>query len=271
MTHSVAVAVRTHFTNEKVVDLVREVGAGAGYDGYVLADETNGPLDLTDLPKLDCSLDRIRALGFDAQDSHFTWLCGDLIFSLFQQAAPGYAHYVMVEHDVHVQTPGFLDRLAAALDGADLVGPRFRRPPATWPWHPAAARAYPEVFGVFYPLVALSNRAIPFLLEQRRLEDPADRMSCEALTASALMQGGFRCLDLNDVVPGAYAWDGFNIGPPRPFGSMGPVDGQVVHPVLTGAQYEIKVAKWAAFIAAERSKSGQPTEVAVPPEDRPVD
>jgi hypothetical protein len=132
-------------------------------------------------------------------------------------------------------------------------------------WHAAAARTFTSVWGVFFPLVSLSPMAIDHLLDRRQHENlnplgPRlwDRVNCEAFTASALAAEGFSAADLNDVLPGAHSREGFSLGPPQPISAIEPAIGMFRHPVLAGADYEHKRARWREVHEAGHASFGPP-------------
>lgn len=210
--------------------------AGTAYDLYVLAREEPGQaLDFGDLPKITHSLQTFRHLGFKVDDPYALMHCSDILFGFLQQQIPGYDFYVMVENDVFIRRtePPYFDRLASKLahsqdDHYDLIAVKLGFSDPKWLWHPAVAKVYDRVLTTFFPVVALSDRAITHLYEERLKELarlraagaldrdglPADLMFCEAFIASALW-GRFNVMELNEFMPGSYVDDDFNTGPPR--------------------------------------------------------
>ncbi|MDP8915998.1 MAG: hypothetical protein M3M95_02105, partial [Pseudomonadota bacterium] len=168
---------------------------------------------------------------------------------------PGYDWYVLVENDVFIRPsrPGYFERLAAVLaaqpEGSlDMAAVKLGFSDPIWMWHPAVHRVYDRVLSTFFPVVALSKRAIPYLLAERLKEqqrvraagiklngtpDPDNLMFCEAFIASALWAARYPITDLNLLMPGSYVEESFNTGPPQLLGDQ-PLEGppDLAHPVL---------------------------------------
>jgi len=87
----------------------------------VVADETNGPLDVTPYDKLAHTM-HFNGLGLPrAPDEMTMWHCGDYALYALLHALPRHDYYLLSEYDVAVNTN--LDALvaAAARHGLDLV------------------------------------------------------------------------------------------------------------------------------------------------------
>jgi hypothetical protein len=251
----VAVLARVHRITDKEQSLFEGLAGGEHYDFYVTPNVNRGPLEIGDYPAVPHSNAHYNALGFDGRQEYFLMHCADLLFASIRSQIPDYDHYVVVEYDVDFVRPAreFMDRLAQALTSdeyrdVDLAGTQVSRRGDEWMWAPNVAQSYPEVWGVFYPFVVMSGRAIDHLLEVRREErrltgrtepNPTGEldnlMYCEAFTASALKGAEtFRLLDLADMFPGCYQYEYFTIGLPRLLGE--PLDEvlpsvEIVHPV----------------------------------------
>ena len=254
----VAVLVRTHTMSDKVLDLVEGLSGGRFYDFYLTPNAMH-ELDAGALPSVPHSLEHCNALGFEGGDEYFLLHCADLLFAVIREQIPGYDFYVMVEYDVHFIRTGhlFMDRVAQGLSAppyadVDLVGAEVTPHDPSWMWTANVAPYFPEVWGVFFPFVALSSRAITRLLELRREErrrtgrshaarsaSPDNLMYCEAFVASALKADGFRLLDLQALVPGCYSHPLFTVGPPKLLGEALTDDPaiEIVHPVLGPREY----------------------------------
>ena len=251
----IAVLLRTHTDDPKVRHSVDALSAGQGYDFFVLAREDEQTLDFAPAAKVSHTMRDIRDLGFPCS----TWWelihRSDLLFPLVAQRLPGYSHYVIIEYDVLVQHPEhrFFDHLAQALnppEAPDLVTTWLAPANPGWGWDAAVLRTYPKVIGSTFGVVALSARAAPYVLEERRREQAwADKvgvvlkpnfeadniMFCEAFLPSAIEANrGFKSTDLNALVPGAYTASGFRPGPARLFSEQLAIHepGELIHPVV---------------------------------------
>ncbi|MDP8916492.1 MAG: hypothetical protein M3M95_04675 [Pseudomonadota bacterium] len=256
----VAVLLRTHLDSLKVRHSIAELAQGSNYDFYMLAHEEPGrEMDFGAVPKVSHSMQALRELGFNVHHRYFMMHFADVLFGFVQQRLPDYDWYVMVENDVFIRPGvGYFDRLAARLaeepeGGLDMAAGRLAFSNPHWMWHAAAARVHDPVLGCFFPIVAVSRRAVPFLLEQRLQEqawaraegltaketnEPRNLMFCEAFIGSALWAGGFRITDLNCLIPGSYDYATYNTGPPMLLNEqtshLGPA---LLHPVLDGRDF----------------------------------
>jgi hypothetical protein len=249
----VAVLARIHNVTDKVTHLLEGLAGGRNYDFYVTPNVSRGSLEFGDYAYVPYSTAHYNALGFDSCSEYFLLHCSDILFSVIREQIPDYDHYILVEYDVHFPRPArdFMDRVAQALTSGqhrdvDLSGTQLGPRDPWWMWSANVRRYYPEVLGVFYPFVIMSNRAIGELLKLRREErratgltdatqtdDVNNLMYCEAFTASALKASGYRLLDLNDMFPGCYKWELFTVGLPKLLGEPMTDDPaiEIVHPV----------------------------------------
>jgi hypothetical protein len=203
--------VRTHVANDKLFHLLGVLSQSRRYDLFVVADETNGTLDVGGYRKLAHSTASCEAFGLPVDHERILWHCGDYPFYFAAAEIPDYDYYLMIEFDVDLvgQSPAFVETLIGRLGPHDLISEHFRRPEPDWPWLEAASAVYETVYTAgLFAFIALSRRAIEFLLQARRAE--AERGSqgalvihCEAHCASALAAGGFGCVSINDLIPGA--------------------------------------------------------------------
>jgi hypothetical protein len=114
------------------------------------------------------------------------------------------------------------------------------------PFTRAATKVFSHIYDVYYPFVALSRRAISFMLSQRQLEalrlpNEEDVVHCENFTRSALMNGGFNCLPLYECFPGCYDRSLMENGPKnaRTLGAIHdvPPELEMIHPVFTAQEF----------------------------------
>lgn len=225
----VAVLVRSRGLTDKLLHLLATLRPGLGYDVLVCADETDGPwpadaaLPTGALLRHDAAEGVGRGLVADRSDVPPLWFFGDYVFHAAFAARPDHSHYLLLDEAVDLTrgNPLFIEGLARRLAGdgggpydlvASWLGPR----PADWLWHPAAAAAFGEARGIFPAIVALSRAALLHVQEWRRRELAAPASApvfWEALLPSALA-AGFRCADLNALLPGS--WDAASFPSPEP-------------------------------------------------------
>jgi len=207
----VAVLVRTHLANEKLFHLLGVLRQSSRYDLFVVADETNGALDVGGYRKLSHSAASCAVFGLPADHHRILWHCGDYPFYFAAAEIPDYDYYLMIEFDVDLvgQSPAFVETLISRFAHHDLISEHFRRPEPGWPWFEAASAVYETVYTAgLFAFLAISRNAVEFLLQARRAEAQrgskgADIIHCEAHCASALAAAGFSCVSINNLIPGA--------------------------------------------------------------------
>jgi hypothetical protein len=221
----VAVILRTHLLNEKFYDLLDILSRSERYDLFVAADETSGSIDVSNYNKLSHTVDSAGIFGLCQNHPNILWHCGD--YALYFSAAqiPNYHYYIMIEYDVDFvrRSPEFVERLIEKLserDMPDFVAAAFHEASPDWCWTEAAAKQFPVVYYTsIYAFVAVSGRALNHLLERRRREardcaSAQDIVMCEAFCGSALAEGGYVCVSLNELIDGAVNFSTFH--PPVP-------------------------------------------------------
>lgn len=248
---------RTHRWDPFVDAALREWRDHAGMEVVAVVDGPAFPAVARRHRALRFDRDALRALGL-AIPAEAAWLCGDYNFLLARLAMPAATHFWMVEHDVlvHRADPGSLLRLVDRAPEVDLAAPAFHARDERWD-NTAAMRAFtPHVYGVFFPLLRVSARAVDVLLEARREVSAAflaRRVAAlpndEALTATALVAAGLECRDLNGFGEELYRTDELFFGPPlsRRAIQATPPDGRVRHPALAGPtllEKAIEALRW---------------------------
>ncbi len=223
-----AVVVRCHALSPKLTDLLRSLDDHDLFDLYVSPNETRGELDVGGYRKIPYTLQQARALGFSAPEELFLINCSDVLYEHLRRRIPDYDFYLLIEFDVDLVTSmaAFIDALVRKLikyKDIDLIGPAASRRWPGWSHYDNANKHFAEVYAVFFPLVGLSRRAIEHLYETRLTIEPVDapteeRIFCEAFVASALVAGGYRVVDLNELVPGSYTRRSCYWGLPMLFG-----------------------------------------------------
>jgi hypothetical protein len=261
----VAVMVRTHTITEKLNHILRRLSGGIGYDLFVCADETRSKIELPDVPVLGHSEAMCAGLGLmPALPGHrLLWYFGDYALYCGYASIPDYDYYVMIEYDLEfvrgntLFLEGLINRLGSPGAAAyDFVGTQFGQRAPEWQWCETCAGVFPEVYGILFPMVILSRRALEYLYEWRKREAAAPPASgrpvyCEAFLPSALMAAGnFRCADVNTLLPGTWEFETFRTGSPMLLGSLPPLAQgvEIVHPVFSEREY-LRAALEAARIS----------------------
>jgi hypothetical protein len=272
------VLVRTHFVSEKLLDLLRVLKEGVGYDLRVCADETRGPVDLPRQLVLGHNAEMCSDLGLVDSFPYapLFWYFGDYALYCAYHFVPCYDYYVMIEYDVEFVrgTADALERVISRLIPAedppyDLVATHFERTDASWFWTRTCERRFKDVYSIFFPLVVLSRRGLEYLYDWRKDEaaNPCEsgrHVFCEALVPSALMAaGGYRCADLNSLLPGSWHAQTFRCLPPVLLGALPRLRRgvEVVHPVYSEREYlraELREAREKDTIAEFTAKLRDP-------------
>lgn len=254
----VAVLVRTHLVNEKLFDLLKILKKGVGYDLFICADETNGPLQLDGEAVISHSINMCREIGLysELKDFSVLWYFGDYAFYCVNSIIPDYDYYTMIEYDVE-----FTRKNSLALEGLlaritnlnekpyDLVSTYYGPRGSDWVWTDTCSKQFEDVYGIFFPLVIMSKRALCFLYELRRKEISTfgkgqQPVFCEAFVPSALIAAGdFRCGDVGNLIPGSWEQSTFRVGTPMLLGQPPSTSLAVefLHPVFSENSYLIRL------------------------------
>ncbi len=212
----VAVLVRTHLMNDKLLDLLDVLNQSRRFDLFVSADETRTTIDCGGYTKLPHNTELCAQFGLAANHERILWLCGDYPLYFARAEIPDYDYYIMIEYDVDFvrKSPLFLEGLISRLQppdrpAFDLVTASLNRANPDWGWYRSAHMMFPEVYesGIF-AFVAMSGRAVDHLYATRRTEaeqgrDGSDIIHCEAFCASALAAADYHCADIGTLVEGA--------------------------------------------------------------------
>jgi hypothetical protein len=239
---------RTHQFDLNTRAYCLELSREAGLEVVCLADESHGPLDVGDLPKISVSESALAALGLH-RPKEVQWRCGDYGLYLAAQAYPEVEYFWLLEYDVRIRS---LDRLANffsgfANDETDLIAPLLGVRGADWWWRPAMASRGRPVYGCLFPLVRASARlAEAGLAERLRIgHSPIYRLfwpNDESFLATHAMRSGLSCRDLNAGGRDLYTAQTFSFHAPisgEVLEAM-PPDGMIHHPVLYGQDYDRK-------------------------------
>jgi hypothetical protein len=279
------VLIRAHFMSEKLLHLIRMLKEGVGYDLRVCADETEGPLDLPRELVLSHNTELCARLGLveSIHNAPLLWYFGDYALYCAHHYIPDYDYYIMIEYDVAFVRGNVyaLESLISQLGDArhDLVATFFRRAVPDWVWSKTCGNWFRDVYGIFFPLVVLSKRALQYLYDWRKCEaaNPSESgpyVFCEAFVPSALMAAGeYRCADLNQVLPGSWDHKSFRCEPAMLLGAL-PALGQgieVAHPVYSEHEYlrsELRKARERDAVADFIARLSSPDFLPLSPEVR---
>jgi hypothetical protein len=307
---SVAVLVRTHKADAKFEDLMHKLETGrTGFDLYPIVDNTR-PVTVSGYDRVIWhSIDAARQLGLTQTPRGLLHDCGDIPLYFAYREIPKYRHYLMIEDDVDLMRgdASYINRICTTLEtpefrGVDFAGLRLSPIASTFSWGIAAAKYFPQrhCHWAYFPVVLVSRPAVAFLFSQRQLEavrDPLvdDVIHCETFVASALHAGGYRCLDLNELVPGGYTWESMamqlgDLAMGRPMGSqiVMATEVEMVHPIYTHQEYLNRLHRkfiisrkgdWPNLIARLDSDEAEPVpehlkaalREQIPPEYRPTE
>jgi hypothetical protein len=130
---SYVAAFRTHQWSPSIAAMAARLEAHCRHGRFiVVADETNGPLNVAPYEKLAHTVD-FSGLGLPLTPADNTlWHCGDYALYALLHALPRHDYYLLSEYDVAVNTN--LDALVAAASrqGLDLVAPWLRPTSSRW-------------------------------------------------------------------------------------------------------------------------------------------
>lgn len=163
------VAFRTHLWDPPIAGLARRMAdACAGGRFVVLADETNGELDVGPFEKISHTAD-FADLGLPAGQGALTlWYNADYAVYALARALPGYDHYILAEYDVAVNTD--IDAMMESVRerGLDMVAASVRPAEPHWTWRQSALGSFAEPWQALIPFLILSGTAVERLLETRQ-------------------------------------------------------------------------------------------------------
>lgn len=179
--------------------------------------------------------------------SDFAWRCGDYGIYLARRRFPEATHFWLIEHDVRLAGGSAAEffEMFAVQPAVDLLVSFLR--PAIWRWHwygTALGRGV-RPYACLFTIVRLSATAIDTLVAKRArharsAQRRADWANDEAFVATTLVNGSFRCRDINDFGRVYYTAQtltttnrlrGETFDPPR--------DGlRIYHPILYGDDFD---------------------------------
>jgi hypothetical protein len=225
-----------------------------------LVDETTAEIDTSPYHKIPFSVRRFADLGLATVDEvgrGEVWWNGDYPLYVAYLKYPAYRFYWMIEYDVLINYSDYNEFFAKFESiELDLIGSPLYIGAEGWAWYAAAARMFAEVWGMFFPMMRLSNRAVSYALCRRLIRShqyreaaPAERIwpHCEAWLASELCgNGAFTWADMNSLGTTYYQWLHEYGSRPHLLEDLAarPEDGRIYHPVLTGRDYIDKAYYW---------------------------
>lgn len=248
----VAVLVRAHSINDKLINLINLIDDSEYYDVYLVFDETNksSGLDRSD-SILHHRVDDFKALDLcKANVSNYLWFLGDYPFYLASRHLKNHNYFVLFEFDIDIQhrNRASLEILSDQIrkKKIDFAGPHFGNAGPDWAWAATASKKFSSVHTCLFPLICLSRPAIDFLYKLRVEEasaigeidtqflDPSSPfVFCEAFVASAMANSSFSHVDLNRILKRAYDHDTFHVRLPHRLGAKNTTpDVAFLHPVI---------------------------------------
>lgn len=238
-----AVVIRTHVHTAKVDDLIRQLSGFGESDVYVLKDVTAGSYDFDNVNQLSISNSVFDQMGVKETKYKSFWHFGDMPLYFIAKELADYASFTMIDYDVcfvHDNISSLMEISHSLSSGkVDLAGMFLGRRDASWMWYADARQRYTNVFGLLGPIIGISAAAIDYL-EPLRVREFGDLRSgitptyFEAFIPSALTEGGFNCLDINDISPSSYRWESCHCHYPFLLGDLEFHDGNssIIHPVF---------------------------------------
>lgn len=253
-----ALLIRTHYLDDGVRALIESFRSDDAFDVFALVDESRGPIDFGDIPKIAITPDLPASLGLYAETPNLMWRCGDYGLYLARRQLPDHELFWMIEPDVRICSAHPSSLLAGfpPPQEVDFLAARLRPAEPDWNWGRTMDAADGPIWRCLFPLVRLSARALDVMLEERRRAsasfaqrggDPLFWPNDEVFTASTLVRRGLVCRDLNDFGE-VYESANFSFWLPiseREFARAGR-EGRIYHPVLSGQRYFTKLFRLAA-------------------------
>ena len=257
-----ALLIRTHFADEQLRAFAERLISEGVFDTFILADESDGPLDFGVLPKVSLTADTIPELALYDGLPNLYWRCGDYGLYAARRALPDYDGFWMIEPDARIRSdqPSQLLAHYPPCSEIDFLAGRLKPADADWDWAVTMDPSEGPVWRCLFSLVRLSAQAIDALYAARRRasllhwargRDPEAWPNDEAFVASALARQGYACRDLNDYGQ-VYDEAGYSFWLPiseRELQTSGR-DGWIYHPVLTGQPYFLKLCRLAVRLNA---------------------
>lgn len=256
------IIVRTHRADAASLAAFDLFASLPGFDTVFCVDERTAVADMQGRDKVAYNNDVLKNLDLYSHPN-CGWQCGDYCYHVTRTARPDHEFYWLIEPDVRIHTgdlAGFFAQFAGSR--ADLLAPRFGPRNDVWWWTRTIRPLGMEPYGCLFPITRLSGRGIDHVLRERqRLSaDPAvatrdNWPNDEAMTATALMDGGFECRDLNHGGLVCHDRNSLGAGAIVDYAlvSAGPPNGMIYHPVRAFAPWLERTE--ARIVAVDRDRS----------------
>jgi hypothetical protein len=251
----VYLVLRTHFWSSHVADAGERWRELFGNDNvFVLADETNAPLDCGSFPKIQYSNQRLAEFGLGTfpDAAQCAWYNGDYGLYFADAFLGDYANVFVAEYDV---VPQIADPVAwrAAIDRLatnDFCAARFRRTTESWRWDRTVRQLYDQPGGALLCFCGGKPTVIRALLDRRRRLTQmmeAGKIAvwpfAEAFVASELIaHPEWRFADIDVLLFAGKSWFTHNIPiyADRVLAVPG-ADNRLMHPVLAKDRFLLKL------------------------------
>lgn len=231
----------------------------SGHQLVCLADEREGPIQVSPHEKVSLTTSACRALGLFCPDD-FAWRCGDYGLYIARKQYPNATHFWLIEEDVRISgmsLHGFFGFFWAC-DKVDFLAPYYRPSAGDWYWDHTVAARDTTVYRCLFPVVRVSVAAVDRLLARRqemsrRQLRRASWPNDESFVATTLSNDGSVCRDLNSFGRVFYNGTTFSFFAPHDGDTLVMADDEVLvyHPVLFEEDYKQKVRKLKQIAAGE--------------------
>ena len=201
-------AFRTYTWDDDVRELARRFFAACpSARQVVLADETRGPLGITEYELISHTEDT-SGIGLIVEPPGGSlWYNVDYGPYILRDRLPGYAYYLTSESDLAVNAD-LEPMVRAAVDrGIDIVTHQVMRSAPPWHWHDNAAACFNDPWRSILFFMLMSDRAIDVLAAARRDMGAAFRRGelaqwpfCEPFVPSVGMRAGLSFSEISEFV-----------------------------------------------------------------------
>jgi hypothetical protein len=211
----VAVFLRTHVINPKFYGLYNRIKSEiSDFDVFPLIDNSRGAVNVNAEDVIFHSTADVEKYFLKSSRENLFWWCGDYPLYIAYMEKKNYDYYIMIEYDVEfLENPAlYINKLVEKLSknpSIDLVSLDLRRHYQDWAWWKQSRLYFDDVWSIFFPFVCISRRALSFLMSIRQNElfrniDDQYILHCEPFVAGNLILSGFKCYDLNEILPNSY-------------------------------------------------------------------
>ena len=242
------IIVRTHYFDDDVDALCKQLIAVSEDDICLAVDERNGPIDTASYKKISLDIPAIEEMSLPVPQNVF-WRCGDYCLYFARYFYQEHDTFWVIEPDVVLNFDdggrSFFKTLRG--EGADFVVPRFAPAEPSWYWHQFMANKYESVYSCLFSIARFSGRAVDHLYEGRKNSKHDDVRSIpndESFCATELANAGYFCKDLNEIIPDVYTSTSFSFVKPKGRRWLKEHGDRniIYHPVLRGERLRTKIA-----------------------------